>query len=149
MDTATKLEDIIDSYTKDLQAVSAFAFNEKPSPEKWGRKEILGHLIDSAQNNIRRFITAQYEDAPVILYQQDRWVQINHYQQYQPEELIQLWKLLNRQICYIIRNANTEALQRMAVTSEPHSIQWLAEDYIKHLLHHLHQVTGKEPVAYP
>lgn len=149
MDTATKLEDIIDSCTKDMQAVSAFAFAEKISPEKWSRKEILGHLIDSAQNNIRRFIAAQYEDAPVILYNQDRWVQINHYQQYQPEELIQLWKLLNRQICYIIRNTNTEALQRMAVTSEPHSIQWLAEDYIKHLLHHLHLVIGKEPIPYP
>jgi hypothetical protein len=30
-----------------------------------------------------------------------------------------------------------------------HTIEWLAQDYIKHLLHHLHQVLDSEPVDYP
>ena len=29
------------------------------SPEKWSKKQVLGHLIDSATNNHQRFIRAQ------------------------------------------------------------------------------------------
>jgi hypothetical protein len=32
---------------------------------------------------------------------------------------------------------------------EPHSISWLAQDYIRHMLHHLHQILQLEPVTYP
>lgn len=31
------------------------------SPEKWSKKQILGHLIDSAANNHQRFVRIQYE----------------------------------------------------------------------------------------
>lgn len=30
----------------------------KPALHKWSKKEILGHLIDSAANNHRRFVSA-------------------------------------------------------------------------------------------
>jgi hypothetical protein len=35
----------------------------KENPEKWSRKEILGHLIDSAANNHQRFVRAGYNAA--------------------------------------------------------------------------------------
>ena len=110
---------------------------------------MMGHLIDSAQNNLRRFITAQYEDKPRIVYNQDKWVEINNWQQSQLSYLVDLWYLLNQQICNILENINQETSQREAESEAVHSIQWLAEDYIKHLRHHLHQVLELEPVAYP
>jgi hypothetical protein len=39
--------------------------------------------------------------------------------------------------------------QRTAQTESLQSIQWLAADYVKHLLHHLHVILNLEPVAYP
>ena len=30
----------------------------RPAPDKWAKKEILGHLLDSASNNHQRFVRA-------------------------------------------------------------------------------------------
>jgi hypothetical protein len=107
--------------------------------------------VDSAQNNIRRFIVAQYDKNPFIIYQQDDWVAISNYQKYNTNDLITLWTLLNKHICKILMNTTQAAAGSLCTTNdpEPHSIEWLARDYNRHLLHHLHQVLGMDPVVYP
>jgi hypothetical protein len=144
-----QLDKIIKDYTPQLQQLSEADFSYKPSPTKWSGKELLGHLIDSAQNNIRRFVVAQYEDKPYIVYKQDDWVAAANYQNYPLKDLIDLWVLLNRHIVIVLKNIPQTVLSREVQTQEMHSIQWLAADYNKHLLHHLHQVLNLEPVAYP
>ena len=144
-----QLQSIIDSYTPQLQSILEDVWSHKPNPAKWSKKEILGHLIDSAQNNIRRFIVAQYENNPKIVYAQDNWVAASNYQNYVRKDLVDLWILLNKHICMILKNIPAGDEERLSETSEPHSIKWLAADYNKHLLHHLHQVLDLEPVAYP
>jgi hypothetical protein len=120
----------------------------RPAPGKWSKKEILGHLIDSAQNNIRRFIVAQYENSPHIVYKQVEWVNLNAYQEAETKQLIQLWYLLNKQLCRILRVIPEKNYQNTCLTQESHSLEWLAEDYFKHLKHHLHVVLELEPVEY-
>ena len=61
---SNQLKGILDQHMETLQKIPEAEFALKPSPAKWSKKEIMGHLIDSAQNNIRRFVTAQYEDNP-------------------------------------------------------------------------------------
>src|SRR6185312_10590666 len=144
-----QLQLIIDKYAMQLQSIHEDVWLHKPDPVKWSKKEILGHLIDSAQNNIRRFIVAQYEDNPKIVYAQDNWVAASNYQNYVTKDIVDLWTLLNKHICMILKNIPAGVEERLTETSEPHSIKWLAADYNKHLLHHLHQVLDLEPVAYP
>ena len=146
-----ELRQIIAVYQPMLKKLNDESISVKPAPDKWSGKEILGHLIDSAQNNIRRFVVAQYENKPVIIYKQDDWVRISAYQQYAQPELIELWRLLNLHICRILENISPDISQRLCQTNdpEPHPIEWLAADYNKHLLHHLHQVLHLEPVPYP
>ena len=146
-----ELRQIIAVYQPMLKKLNDESISVKPAPDKWSGKEILGHLIDSAQNNIRRFVVAQYENKPVIIYKQDDWVRISAYQQYAQPELIELWRLLNLHICRILENISPDISQRLCQTNdpEPHTIEWLAGDYNKHLLHHLHQVLHLEPVPYP
>lgn len=144
-----QLEVIISNYIPQLEGIPEENWSYKPNPAKWSRKEILGHLIDSAQNNIRRFVVAQYEENPKITYAQDTWVAAAGYQNYLTGDLISLWTLLNKHICSILKNIPATTAERLAQTDEAHSIQWLAADYNKHLLHHLHQVLDLEPVAYP
>lgn len=146
---ALKLETVIDKYLPRLNALAESEFDYKPSPAKWSKKEILGHLIDSAQANIRRFVVAQYEDNPAITYNQDKWVNINDYQHQPLKNIIQLWYLLNKQIGGILKNTPEEMAQRTCKSEALHTIEWLASDYIKHLQHHIHQVLNLEPVAYP
>ena len=142
--TINELSKIASDFSSKIDKISEELFSAKPSPEKWSKKEVLGHLIDSASNNLRRFICGQYEPSPKIVYQQDFWVMANNYQNVPKENVIQLWKLLNEQICEVLRSMPLENAGLSCDTGKDNvqlrSIQWLAEDYVKHLKHHLNQI---------
>src|SRR6478736_6524805 len=70
----------------------------KPSPDKWSKKEILGHLIDSATNNHQRFIRGQFEDVPTISYDQNQWNRLNHYNEIALTQLIVFWMQYNKHL---------------------------------------------------
>lgn len=144
-----KLQQVITEYSEKLNELYEDEWMYKPLPDKWSKKEILGHLIDSAQNNIRRFVVAQYEDKPKIVYAQETWVTAANYQNYNTAELLTLWVLLNKHICMILKKMPASATEKLCETNETHTIQWIAEDYNKHLLHHLHQVLDLEALPYP
>jgi hypothetical protein len=146
---AAQLEDLIQQYLGSLYAIDEEEMSYKPSVTKWSKKEIVGHLVDSAQTNIRRLIVSQYENEPFIKYDQDKWVSASGYQQYQLSDLINLWYLLNKHFVAVMRNTSPEMAQRKCKTDGTHTLEWIAQDYIKHLTHHLHQVLNLEPVPYP
>ena len=146
---AAELESIINQHMKALQEIPEDKMTFKPSPSKWSKKEIMGHMVDSAQNNIRRLVVGQYEDTPKITYNQDKWVAISDYQNYDTLSLIRLWYLLNNHLAVILRKASPEVAQRQCQTESLHTLEWIAQDYIKHLKHHVHQVLELEPVVYP
>jgi len=146
---ATQLSYLINSYLPLLNKIDEDEFAYKPFPLKWSKKEVMGHLIDSAQNNIRRFIIAQYEENPTIIYDQDKWVHLNNYQQQEPQMIIQFWYLLNKQIIEILENITDENSKRTSKSEGIHTLEWLALDYVNHLKHHVHIVLNMEPVSYP
>lgn len=147
--TASQLLQLINQHLPALRKIAEAEYSAKPALNKWSKKEILGHMIDSAQSNIRRFVKAQYEENPLIRYNQEKWVAINNYQQWETKDIIDLWYLLNKQICHILNNTPVEMYQRSCQTEDLHTLEWLAADYVKHLQHHLHAVLDLEPVAYP
>ena len=148
--TVRELREIINAYTKKVQAIPEADFSAKPLPHKWSKKEVLGHLIDSAQNNLRRFVVGQYESQPpFIAYQQDFWVACNDYQHAPSEEVIQLWRLINLRICAVLENMPPEKYAKQCNTGTLHTLQWLAEDYVKHMKHHINQIiSGSFDVIY-
>ncbi|OAB37390.1 hypothetical protein PMSM_04820 [Paenibacillus macquariensis subsp. macquariensis] len=52
---------------EEFSRMSELEVSERPLPHKWSKKEMLGHLCDSAINNLERFIKIQYEPQPFIL----------------------------------------------------------------------------------
>ena len=101
--TALELEEVISRYVKAFETMADSEFSSKPLPNKWSKKEVLGHLIDSAQNNLRRFIVGQYEITPSkIIYEQDFWVMAGGYQNAKKEDVILLWKLINLHIARVL-----------------------------------------------
>ncbi len=148
------LKTIVELYSQKFSQFSEQDFSAKPNPAKWSWKEVVGHLIDSAQNNLRRFIVGQYEVEPNIAYQQDFWVKSNNYQQGKKDDVILLWKLINQQIAAVLSSMPKENYSRICNTGkdtpELRSIEWLASDYVKHMKHHINQViAGSFDVAYP
>jgi hypothetical protein len=140
-----ELRDLIQTYSEKIAAISGPDFYAKPLPTKWSKVEVLGHLIDSSQNNLRRFICGQYESTPPrIIYDQDFWVSSNNYKEAKKESIIQLWKLLNERICDILETMPPSNYEKECNTGKDieqlRTLQWLAEDYVKHLKHHLNQI---------
>lgn len=135
------LRTIIDTELKRFETISEDEWSCKASPEKWSRKEIIGHLCDSAFTNIRRFVVTQYKENENIVYDQDEWVKAQNYQNIPTAEVINLWKSLNYQIVHIVENMPDEALQRTSDTSkatpEILTLEVLIKGYIDHLHHHL------------
>lgn len=145
---AQELEALVQLHASALKKIPSDTLLNKPLPGKWSKQEIMGHLVDSAQNNIRRFVVAQYEENPAIVYNQDKWVAVANYQHQPSQPIIELWYLLNIHLCHILQNMTEETAQRLCTSSTPHTLEWLAADYVKHLKHHLHQVLDLEPFPY-
>src|SRR5262245_6674145 len=73
------------------------------APEKWSRKQVLGHLIDSAANNHQRFVRAQLTQELVLPgYEQEKWVAVQHYQDESWETLVALWHQYNRHLLHVM-----------------------------------------------
>jgi DinB superfamily len=110
---------------------------------KWVKKEILGHLIDSAANNHQRFVRAQFA-SPFVWpgYDQQAWVPLHRYRDRPWGELVDLWVGLNRHIAAVIESVPAEKLPTPCTIGdhEAMSLEWWMRDYLRHLRHHLAQL---------
>lgn len=131
------------------------SFVAKPrKPGAWSRKQILGHLIDSASVNHQRIIEAQITGSLVFVgYDHRRWVELQGYQGAEWEELVTLWSALNMHICTIVERVpgsvldeahdthsfGTTAYRKLA-SDQPGTLGYLIEDYFAHMRYHLDQI---------
>jgi hypothetical protein len=128
------------------------------APGKWSRKEIVGHLIDSAANNHGRFVRAQLQEDLVFPgYDQDAWVRVQRYRDRPWSDLVALWRAYNRHIACVMESADHDAVARPRQShnldelawkavqrTEPTTLDYFMRDYIAHLEHHLRQALGSD-----
>lgn len=111
---------------------------------KWSRKQILGHLIDSAVNNLTRFTEIGYQPQPYIYreYHQDELVKVNDYQSADTKEILQLWLSLNKQIVRVMQSQTEERLQLEVKFTDGSisDLKFLMTDYPAHMQHHINQI---------
>lgn len=144
----------IESSSPRLLQLSEAQSEQSRAAAEWSPKQIIGHLIDSATNNHARFVLGQIKDDLVFPgYDQDRWVEINHYQQASWAQLVELWRAYNLHLLHVMSHASPEkmknhctqhSLQTIAFETvseaEPVTLEYLMKDYVVHLKHHLNQV---------
>ena len=145
--TLKRLQEIVDTIPPILRNFTSTEFSMKPAPDKWSKKEIIGHLIDSATNNHHRFVRAQFEDQPMISYQQDHWNDHSYYQEMDSHHLIQFWEMYNRHLIELVSRIPKDKLENACLMSEgdAYSIEWLFDDYVRHVEHHLGQIMPLPP----
>jgi DinB superfamily len=141
-DTIQQLNEAIDELlSSDLQAIN-WAYQS--APDKWSKKEIIGHLIDSALINLERFVRCTYEENFKLTYQQVEWVRAQHYREADVNKLLDLWQLLNEQIARVLQNYPPDRLKvqcyKIKTIESLFTVEWLAQDYVEHLEHHLKQI---------
>ena len=145
---------IVNSNCDLLSKISGDSAAQKKLINKWSRKEILGHLIDSANVNYNRIIQSVTKDDLIFgTYPQNEWVELQSYNKRDWPTLIQLWKALNLHIGELIRNIPEEKRSKLTEEhnfyeicwkkvpkEEKSSLDYLIKDYIGHLEHHLKQI---------
>jgi hypothetical protein len=117
---------------------------------KWTRKQVLGHLIDSALNNYHRVIRAQSEEELRFPdYEQQHWVEAGGYADRSWADLVQLWAHLNVQLAHAILRVPDAALPRQCFIGQgkPVTLEFIVRDYPRHLMHHLAQILDPEGAA--
>lgn len=143
------LRDAIDSSYPRLLSISDARASEKPYAEKWSIKEILGHMVDSAANNHQRIVRMQEaKDIGKFVYTQQHWVNSQHYQAEPWLDLVELWYRYNIHLAHVITHVDPDSLDHRCDMgySEPATLRFMIEDYVRHLEHHLGQIfTDTDP----
>ena len=115
-------------------------------PGGWTRRQVLGHMLDSAANNHQRFVRAALDghySGPG--YAQDAWVEIHGYADLPWETLLELWVAAHGTLERVLARIPEERLGARCVIGEgaPVTLQFLIDDYIAHQRHHLEQIERK------
>ncbi len=143
MGHAEEILTIVETEGRRLGAITASTAAVRSAPGKWSRKEVLGHVVDSALNNHQRFVRAQFTEALEFPgYTQVDWVRCQDYQSADWPQLVVLWTAVNRHLAHVVSRIPPE---KLAVPcriggGKPVALGDLVADYLRHLRHHLARV---------
>jgi hypothetical protein len=141
------LESAIDEFRTLLDSAPLAHFTETDAAAhvsqtgaRWTRKQVLGHLLDSAANNHHRFVRAQIEpDFSMPGYAQEAWVEKQHFNNRSWRDLLAFWTSYNRHLLFLMETVTESGRRRLCRVGpdEPVTLEFLMVDYVRHLQHHL------------
>jgi hypothetical protein len=148
------LERTIEATAPQLLSFTAQQTRQVRARDAWTRKQILGHLIDSAANNHQRFVGAQFKNDLVFPgYEQEKWVDVQHYNDEDWSQMVQLWKLYNLHLVHVASFIPSAVLEKERAEHNLDQIAWqtvdkqksvtleyFIRDYAGHMRHHLGQI---------
>ncbi len=138
-----QLRRLVESVETGLRQIPESESMRSALPGGWSRKQVLGHLIDSASNNHQRFVRAMLQpslDFPG--YDQEGNIRVQAIQEADWMLLVSLWAAYNRYLAHLIAHIPSSQLDTPCRigAGEPVTLGFLASDYLTHLRHHLRQI---------
>lgn len=112
-------------------------------PGGWTRKEIVGHLLDSAANNRQRFVRAVLDGSySGPKYAQRGWVDAHGYADVPWTKLLAWWKCEHEMLANVVDRIPEERLGTQCIVGEdaPVTLEFLIQDYLRHQRLHLKQI---------
>ena len=134
-----RLEAVLRSAMPWLVTISEAEASVPEREGKWSAKEVMGHLVDSAVNNLGRIVRLQIEAGQSLPgYEQMAWVSLQHYAEREWAQVLALWFALNEHVAWTIGHVEQASLaNRGVVAGQPLTLGFLIEDYVAHMQHHL------------
>lgn len=139
---------LVNAWEPRLSGIDEDILENRKNTQNRTIKQILGHLVDSATNNLHRTVHLQYQKSPVQfpdyanLGVNDRWIAIQNYQAESWQLLIQHWKYSNLHFCHAIGRIDEEALSNIWISAlgEEVTLFDMIVDYPRHLKLHLGEI---------
>lgn len=138
-----KLLNAVNSAATKLETLSEAVAAEPALSGGWSRKQLLGHLVDSASNNHQRFVRAALADSLAFpAYDGDSWSGIQDPQHAEWSTLVALWANYNRYLAHVIAHLPANKLDVLCRigAGDAVTLRFLVEDYFRHLNLHLRQI---------
>lgn len=144
-----ELSALISLWEVKLAGLTDPVVSERFNSQNRSIRQIVGHMVDSATNNIHRVVHLHYQDSPVIypdyanLGNNDRWIEIQNYQQENWTELILLWAAINRHMVHLIRQIDESRLNHVWISAlkERITLMEMILDYPRHFNLHLNEIS--------
>lgn len=143
-----EMQVLIEEWEPKLLALPKVVITQRINAQNRTIKQILGHMIDSASNNIHRIVHLQYRESPLEFPNyasegnNDRWIAIQNYQDENWQLLVQLWKYLTLHVIHVIRNIRPDKLNNewIAAPGTNVSLEAMVLDYLRHFKLHLDEM---------
>lgn len=145
---ATKFRAELDSIRVQLSSIPPEWADEPWRKGGWTRRQILGHLLDSATNNRQRFVRGSIDgEYAGPGYAQDNWVQAHGYADQTWATLLNWWDVEHDILAAVVNRIPESRLKAKCSVggNEPVTLRYLIEDYLQHQRWHLSQMFGDKP----
>ena len=143
-----KLLQLVDAAEPRLREITELESAKPILSGGWSRKQVIGHLIDSASNNHQRFVRAALQPSLEFpAYDQVGNIRVQAVQEADWPLLVALWSGYNRYLAHIIAQLPASKLDVVCRigSGEPVTLGFLVTDYLTHLVHHLNQLDAADP----
>jgi hypothetical protein len=143
-----KLRYLVDAAEPRLREITELESAKPILSGGWSRKQVLGHLIDSASNNHQRFVRAALQPTLEFpAYDQVGNIRVQAVQDADWPLLVALWTAYNRYLAHVIAHLPASKLDTVCRigSDEVVTLGFLVTDYLTHLVHHLHQLGAADP----
>jgi hypothetical protein len=147
-DITLELMDLIERWETNLKALSGNTISVKRNSQERTIKQILGHMVDSASNNTHRIVHLHYQESPISypdyanLGNNNRWINIQNYQEEDWDLLISLWSATHRHIAHVITQTDPEKLNSVwtSALGEQVSLKDMITDFPRHFKLHISEI---------
>jgi len=133
-----------------LAALPEDTITNRKNSQNRSIRQIVGHMVDSATNNLHRIIHMHYQKSPIAypdyahFGNNDRWIAIQNFQQENWSELVNLWSALNRHMVHMIGQIDESKLDQYWISAlkEKVTLLQMITDYPRHFRLHLNEISA-------
>jgi len=146
----TELPELTRQWETVLAGLSEELIRERRNRQNRSIRQIVGHMVDSASNNTHRLVHLHYQESPFYFPNyategnNDRWIAIQHYQEEDWQQLLQLWKYSNLHFIHVVRSIDAAKLgaEWIAAQDETVTMEEMVGDYLRHFKLHLDEIAS-------
>lgn len=126
-----------------INGASSADLRRRPAPDRWSVTEIVAHLADAEIVGAfrMRFILGS-PGAPIVAYDQNAWARSGHYQERDPRQSIEQFRVLREGNLALLASLTPDQWKQHGMHSErgQETIEHIARMFAGHDINHLQQI---------